>query len=68
MAGPLGTISELRAQLDGCKVSSRELTDAALAVTSLVTPGGASAATFNLSLVAAGVAQTYPAASGTTLP
>src|SRR5271157_1585624 len=31
MAGPLGTISELRAQLDGRKVSSRELTDAALA-------------------------------------
>jgi aspartyl-tRNA(Asn)/glutamyl-tRNA(Gln) amidotransferase subunit A len=31
MAGPLGTISELRVQLDGRKVSSRELTDAALA-------------------------------------
>jgi aspartyl-tRNA(Asn)/glutamyl-tRNA(Gln) amidotransferase subunit A len=31
MAGPLGTISELRAQLDGRRLSSRELTDTALA-------------------------------------
>jgi aspartyl-tRNA(Asn)/glutamyl-tRNA(Gln) amidotransferase subunit A len=31
MAGPLGTLSELRAQLDARRVSARELTDAALA-------------------------------------
>ncbi|HBZ71821.1 MAG TPA: Asp-tRNA(Asn)/Glu-tRNA(Gln) amidotransferase GatCAB subunit A [Deltaproteobacteria bacterium] len=31
MTGPLGTLSELRAQLDGRKTSSRELTEAALA-------------------------------------
>lgn len=44
------------------------ITDPALTVTSFVAPGGTSAATFNLSLIAAGVVQTYPSGTGTLTP
>ena len=42
--------------------------DPALQVVNIVVPSVANAPTFSLALVAAGVAQTYPAGTGTTAP
>lgn len=61
-AAPAGTVMFNCVVSPAGWVGGVSLTDAALQVV------GLSGTTFNLSLIAAGVAQTYPAGSGTTTP
>jgi hypothetical protein len=61
-AAPVGTVMFTCVVSPSAWVGGVSLSDAALQVVSLT------GNTFSLSLVAAGVAQTYPAGSGTTTP